>query len=225
MSRIAIVTARGGSKGIPRKNMRLVGGESLVARSVNSAKASKLFDIVVVSTDDDEIAAEAERWGGFVIRRPEALAGDGAKSIDAIVHALDDLKISDGLCCLLQPTSPLRTGEDIVAAHNYLISNDFDSVVSVCECEHHPYKALIFEGGKYSPVLGKSDFELPRQQLKKAYRINGAVYFNKVDTILRGRTFFGGRVGFFSMPSNRSIDIDSEIDIAIAEVILKGMKG
>jgi N-acylneuraminate cytidylyltransferase len=224
MNRIAIVTARGGSKGVPRKNMRLVGGESLVARSVNSAKASKIFDIVVVSTDDDEIAAEAERCGAFVIARPEVLASDGAKSIDAIAHALDELKISDGLCCLLQPTSPLRTGQDIVAAHNYLISNDFDSVVSVCECEHHPYKALIFEDGEYSPVLGKDGLELPRQQLKKAYRINGAVYLNKVDILLKERTFFGGSVGFFSMPSSRSIDIDSEMDIAIVEVILKGLK-
>lgn len=223
MSRVAIVTARGGSKGILRKNLRLIGGKTLVERSVNAAKVSRIFDVIVVSTDDDEIAAEAERCGAVVIRRPEILASDGAKSIDVVVHALDELKISNGFCCLLQPTSPLRTGQDIIEANDRLIFDDFDSVISICECEHHPYKSLILSNEGYFPVVSMGYFERPRQYLEAAFRINGAIYFNKISTLLREGTFFGGSVGFFSMPQNRSIDIDSEIDIAIAEVLLKGL--
>ena len=222
MKKIAIITARGGSKGVPRKNLRAIGGDSLIKRSVTAARNSHIFDTIVVSTDDAEIAREAEQCRATVVIRPPVLASDSAKSIDVVVHVLEKFKIADGLCCLLQPTSPLRTEQDIIQAYDHLNTGNFDSIISVCECEHHPYKTLIMKDGQYHPILQQEYFEQPRQSLEKAFRINGAVYLNKIASLLREQTFFAGNFGFSAMPWNRSIDIDSEIDIAIAELLLKG---
>lgn len=223
MVKVAVITARGGSKGVPRKNLREIAGVSLLKYAILAAKKSNLFDVIVVSTDCQEISKEAVNNDAKVVIRPDFLSGDNASSFDAVAHALDFLGIDGGISCLLQPTSPLRTEEDIIAAYNIYLKNDFDSVVSICESEHHPYKSLLLKNDRYEPLVDNSFFEKPRQTLDKAYRINGAVYFSKIEKLLKEKTFFSGSVGYSLMPSDRSIDIDSEIDLIIAEKLLKGI--
>ena len=222
MKKVAIITARGGSKGVLRKNLRKVAQASLVEHAIVAAQKSQLFDIVAVSTDCNEIELEAQRCGATIINRPDSLSGDSATSFDAVAHALGYLGIEVGVSCLLQPTSPLSTEKDIITAFN-LLNSGYDSVVSICECEHHPYKTLILKDGKYCPIVSREFFEKPRQSLNKAYRINGAVYFSKIEKLLEERTFFAGKIGYSVMPFERSIDIDSEVDLITAENFLKGI--
>lgn len=223
MKNIAIITARGGSKGVPRKNLRKVGNKSLVEHSIVTAQKSLLFDIVAVSSDCDEIGLEAQRCGAVFVKRPDDISGDNAKSFDAVAYTLNYLEVKKGLCCLLQPTSPLRTEEDVISAFE-LIGMGYDASISICECEHHPYKTIILNDGEYRPILSKNFFEMPRQSLDKAYRINGAIYFSKIEKLLNEKTFFAGKVGYSVMPIERSIDIDTEADLLQADQIIKGIK-
>lgn len=220
MIKIAIITARGGSKGVPGKNLRKIENVSLLERAIIAAQRSKVFDLIVVSTDCAEIEKDAQRCGASVVRRPDSISGDNAKSFDAVKHALDYLEIKEGISCLLQPTSPLRTEEDIISAFAVLNSG-YDSVVALCECDHHPYKTLILKNSEYHPILDREFFEKPRQALDKAFRINGAVYFSRIERLLQEKTFFAGKIGYYVMPVERSIDIDSESDLIIAENILR----
>lgn len=220
MIKIAIITARGGSKGVPGKNLRKIENVSLLERAIIAAQRSKVFDLIVVSTDCAEIEKDAQRCGASVVRRPDSISGDNAKSFDAVKHALDYLEIKEGISYLLQPTSPLRTEEDIISAFAVLNSG-YDSVVALCECDHHPYKTLILKNSEYHPILDREFFEKPRQALDKAFRINGAVYFSRIERLLQEKTFFAGKIGYYVMPVERSIDIDSESDLIIAENILR----
>lgn len=224
MKTVAVITARGGSKGVPGKNLRCVGGVSLVGRAILTAMASDRFDRVVVTTDCAEIAAEAIRYGAHALPRPPELAGDAARSIDAVLDALNQLAVAGehyDVCVLLQPTSPLRTAENITAALDVFAQSVVGSVISVCACEHHPYKTLLLRGGELKPLHDSASLEAPRQSLPSAYRPNGAIYVNKVSDLYVARKFFVSPLLPIVMDRVHSLDIDSEADLADAEILLQ----
>ncbi len=226
MSYIAIIPARSGSKGIKDKNLKLVGNHSLVARAVLSAQKIDKIDCVIVSTDSDRIADEAKKYGAKVHRRSKNSATDGAKTIEVIKEIYKDYQFTNEICILLQPTSPLRTSNDIVnSILQYEENKQQGSVVTVTECEHHPYKSLIItNNGTYKPIRSFEDLEQPRQNLNKAFRVNGAVYVASFKDILKNDSFFVYPQSFLEMSLSSSIDIDDYSDLERANILVKENK-
>lgn len=221
---IAIIPARGGSKGLSRKNIRLLNNEPLIAYSIDCALKSKFIRRVIVSTDDEEISEIAKNYGADIIKRPSELATDTAATIDVILHCLSCLETQKDFpecIVLLQPTSPLRISEDIDGAITTFFSKDCNSVISVCEPDHPPYWNLIIENNYLKPAFDKRYFKIRRQDLPKTYMPNGAVYISKTDYIKQNHNFYGDRTLPFFMPKERSVDIDTEIDFIVADAIIK----
>lgn len=214
---VAVIPARGGSKGVKDKNLQPVGGVSLVGRAILSAQKANI-DKIIVSTDSDNIAQEAERYGALVHRRSALTASDTAKTIDAVAELYRDMGLSDGdICVLLQPTSPLRDDDDIVRTiQKFESQNAQGSVISVVESEHHPYKMLLESNGQIAPLKDKASLEMPRQALPKALRVNGAVYVIGFASLLDNNSFFAEPVACIEMIATHSVDIDTYDDLAVA---------
>ncbi|MDO4433337.1 MAG: NTP transferase domain-containing protein [Alysiella sp.] len=217
----AIITARANSKGIPRKNLQTVGGISLLAHTILAAQQSGVFQRIIVSTDGEELAQHALQYQAEVIIRPDELASDNARSIDAVCHALQQADIQTGTATLLQPTSPLRRAHHIQAAFQLYDPVAKGSVVSACIAEHHPYKILLAENGSYRAVRQTDDLESPRQALPDAYRPNGAIYINDTAKLLQYRRFFLDPVQLYLMNETDSLDIDNAADLERANHLLK----
>ncbi len=215
---IAVIPARGGSKGIKNKNLQTVGGISLVGRAILSAKQAGIQKIVV-STDSTAIAEEALRYDVLVHQRSELTASDTAKTIDAVAELYNDMKLDiNDICVLLQPTSPLRDFCDIQEALELFERQRMQgSVMSTVESEHHPYKLLIqAEDGSVKPLYSKAALEMPRQALPKALRVNGAVYVISFANLLNEWTFFAEPITCTQMSETHSIDIDCASDLELA---------
>ncbi|MDO4222707.1 MAG: NTP transferase domain-containing protein [Acinetobacter sp.] len=219
--RIAIILARQNSKGIPLKNLQTVGGISLLGRAILAAKDSGVFSQIVVSTDGDAIAHEAKSYGVSVIHRPDELANDTATSIAGVLHALDELHIQDGICCLLQPTSPLRTGQHIREAYELFLQQNGGCVIAACASEQHPYKVLLQTEQGFMPVHELSDLERPRQQLPKAFTPNGAIYFNHIARLIAEPRFFHDPICLYEMSERDSVDIDRVQDLELANALVQ----
>jgi CMP-N-acetylneuraminic acid synthetase len=229
MQCLAIIPARGGSKGIPDKNIAMICGHPLIAWTIQAAKAVSEIDRLIVSTDSPIISQVAQQYGADVpFLRPAELAGDDTPSMDVIFHVLDHLDKMDkyypDYVLLLQPTSPLRTGTDIRNAINLAIEKNADSVVGVCPVSQHPYwMRTISEDGILLPFL-----QLPtasrRQELPGLYLPNGAIYLAHRDWILQKETFFTEQTYAYVMPPERSLDIDEPWDMHLAELILEDRK-
>ncbi len=219
---LAIIPARGGSKGIKNKNIAALAGKPLLQWTIEAAKKSKYVDRIVLSSDDPEIQGIAELLGCEVPFTREAhLATDEASTIDVLVDVLERVAGFD-VVVLLQPTSPLRTAEDIDSCLNLMMQDGAPSVVSLCEVEDHPALVVKFQNeNQITPFLPHpSSQSLRRQDLPGAFRLNGAVYAAKIHWLFRERSFTAqGSVGFV-MPKRRSIDIDDCDDLFTAEQLL-----
>jgi CMP-N,N'-diacetyllegionaminic acid synthase len=223
---LAIIPARGGSKGIPGKNIKLLAGKPLIAYSIEEAYKSKLINKIVVSTDDDVIEHISKKYGAEVIKRPNVLAQDNSPTIDAVIHVLNTLKKNGyiiDVVVLLQPTSPTRTQEDVDNAINFFIKNKdkFDSLISVCEFEHSPYWSFKIENGYLKPNFGEEYFNKRRQDLPRLYRPNGSIFIMRTESLLKFNSFNGKNILPYVMSEEKSIDIDSNMDFKLAEIIME----
>lgn len=225
---LGLIPARGGSKGLPRKNIKPLLGKPLIAWTIEQALTSKYIDMVVVSTDDKEIAEISKKYGAAVpFIRPKELAEDNAKGIDVVLHAIDWLKENDkrkqyDLVMLLQPTSPLRTTEGIDKAIEFLFLKEAKAIVSVCEVDHHPLWAnTLPEDGCMKDFIRREVTNKNRQELPVFYRLNGTIYLAYCDYIKQCKSFMGKETFAYIMPTERSIDIDSKTDLKLAEIIMK----
>ena len=220
---LAIIPARGGSKGVPKKNIRDLAGKPLIAWTIAEAKKSRYLDRCIVSTEDAEIKKVAEESGGEVpFLRPQGLAQDGTASIDVVLHAIRKLPDYD-FVVLLQPTSPLRTVEDIDGAIAFCFDHGAESCVSITESEHSPYWMYRLDGmQKMLPLLELSREEnYQRQKLPKVYRLNGAVYVNRIGALLSGRSLLEKDTVGYIMPQERSYDIDTMLDFELVGTVVR----
>lgn len=210
LSVLALITARGGSKGLPGKNIRLAHDRPLIDYTIAAARTARSVDRVVLSTDDDAIASVAAECGCEVpFRRPAELASDEARSIDVVLHALDQLAAHD-LVVLLQPTSPARTAWDIDEACRQLVSRGAPSCVSVTAASQSPYWMYRLEDeGRLHPLLELPVAASRRQDLPPVYVLNGAIYVARTDWLRVHGAFVGPGSVAHVMPPERSIDIDT----------------
>ncbi len=228
---LALVPARGGSKGIPRKNLQLLAGKPLVVHAIETGLAARLVSRVVCSTDDDEIAEVARQAGAKVpFRRPPELAQDVSEDWPVFVHALEWLEREEGwrpdLIVNLRPTSPLRRPRHVDEAIELLLRTGADSVKAVCLARQHPHKMwLRGDDGSMEPFL-KTKLRLergpdvPRAQLQEVYWQNGIVDVTRREVIFEQRTVIGARVAGLVIEPADSIDIDGPLDLALAELLL-----
>ena len=221
MTLLALIPARGGSKGIPGKNIRLLAGKPLIAHTIQAALAVvPALERVVVSSDDPAIAEVAQQWGAEVpFLRPPELAADDTPGISPVLHALEQLAdVSQVL--LLQPTSPLRSSRDIEGILAFQRKHQCPSVVSVCETGKHPqWSYRLGASGEMSPFLPPTPANC-RQQLEPAYTLNGAMYLGDRSWLLNHGSFLGPGTLGYSMPPERSVDIDTPLDWLWAETLL-----
>lgn len=223
---LAIVPARGGSKGVKRKNIRELSGKPLIAWTIEQAVSCKYIDKVIVSTDDNEIANISEKYGAEVpFLRPKDLSLDKSKMVDVVLHALSVINKGStfyDLFMLLQPTSPLRTIEDIAKSIESLFELNAKAILGICEVDHHPVLTnTLPENGCMGNFLSKELQNTNRQELPIYYRINGAMYLAYCDYYMKHKSFYSEQTYAYIMPHDRSVDIDSEIDFKLAEFLLE----
>lgn len=227
VNRLCVILARGGSKGLPRKNVLDLSGKPLLAWSIEAALSSHLFSKVIVSSDSAEILSVAADFGATPLRRPDELSSDSASSWDGVAHALDAERrngLEYDICCLLQPTSPLRTAEHIQEALRKLERSTADAVMSVTQVKDHPAKVFrISEGALHSYLPGT----LPtrRQDLESLYSENGAVYAFRVAAVaeatLRRCGLREAQTVPYVMSRTASVDIDDVIDFDFAAYLMR----
>jgi len=219
---LAVIPARGGSKGLPGKNILPLAGKPLIVWSIEAAKESKYIDTCIVSTDDDRIATVAEKYGCDVpFLRPEELATDESNSSDAILHALEKLEDRYDIVIILQPTSPLRTTEDIDNALELMIGKHAPIVVSICKSNKPIYWHYTLENNRtIKPVYPSKKIVSNRQEFPATYIPNGALYIAKVDYFKKTKTFYTDKTLGYIMPNERSVDIDSHIDFVLVKALI-----
>lgn len=222
---LAIIPARGGSKGIPRKNIKLLAGKPLIAWTIEEAKKSKYIDRLILSSEDDEIIRVAKEWGCEVpFVRPKELAEDDTPGIEPVLHVINTLPEIYDYVCLLQPTSPLRKGSDIDRAMAMCIKNNSNSCVSVTEVTEHPYLMYTTNEDKLSPLFPNMDINR-RQDLPKIFKLNGAIYFAAVNQVLNEKRLVNDKTLGYVMAKEFSIDIDNNIDFELCNnVLMKKLK-
>ena len=212
---VAVVPARGGSKGLPGKNLVRLGGRPLIAWTIAAALKAKLVDRVLVTTDDRAIAAAARRAGAEVVDRPKSLARDATPVLDAVRHALETAAPEAELVLLLQPTSPLRTAARVDEAVRLLRRRDADTVVAVSAPEVHPWRCVRFAKGRMRFAVPRPSRRLNRQDYPEVYAINGALYLTRAGLVRRGK-LYGPKVEPLVMSSAEAVDIDDAADLALA---------
>jgi len=221
---IAIIPARGGSKGIPGKNLKVLGGRPLLAWTILAASAAKKIGKIFVSTDDAQIAAVAEQYGASVIWRPSEISGDAASSESALIHALVSVRdageeIDDQRTCVfLQCTSPLTTGEDIDAVVDKLVQEEADSAFSVVGFDYFVWREA---NGQAEGINHDKTFRPRRQDREPQYVENGAIYAMRIGGFLEAKHRFFGKTVFHAMPRERCWEIDEPVDFEIAENLLR----
>lgn len=221
---IAVIPARAGSKSIVNKNIKELAGKPLIGWSIEVAKASKYIDRVIVSTDGDLIGKVALDLGAEVYHRDEHLASDTALVKDCLVDLITRL-VAEGesvdYIVLLEPTSPLRSIEDVNNTIEKLLY--FDSVATFSEAELNPHRAWKIIDDEVTTFIEGAVPWLPRQQQPEAYQLNGAVYAFKVKSLPNeGSSILFGKIGSVIIPHERAVDIDNEIQFLLAEKLIEG---
>ena len=218
---LAIIPARGGSKGLPRKNVLDLDGKPMIAWSIEAAAGSQFIDRCIVSTDDAEIAEVARRHGADVpFMRPDQYACDESTTLDVALHALDELPGHD-LVVILQPTSPLRTAYDIDQTIEAIVARQAPSAVSVYEPAKSPYWAYrTDDDGRLIGLLDQELASKRRQELPAAYVLNGAVYVARVDWLRDKLRFVTDETVAHVMPAERSLDVDTAFDLKLVAFYL-----
>ena len=227
MKILALITARGGSKRLPGKNIRILGGKPLIVWSIDVAKNIPELCDILVSTDDPAIAAVCEEAGAYVPwLRPPELANDTASSVDVALHALDWYEAEkgavDGLL-LLQPTSPFRTQATVQRGIELFSKHDYQPVLGVSPTHAHPMWTLKMEGDYLVPFMGEHGFRTRSQDLPSAYVVNGSFYLITPAELRACRSFVGAKtIPLVIESTQEAIDIDTEWDFKIAELYFKG---
>jgi CMP-N-acetylneuraminic acid synthetase len=224
---LGIVPARGGSARVPRKNLAVLGGRTLVRRALETALAAGCFDVVAISSEDDEILAEADGLDVAVLHRPPELATDASRAADFALHALHALDDQGGrfeAVGIVQCTSPFTAPEDVAGAVALLETTGAESVVTVSRADaaHHPLKLKRLDGDRLLPYL-EDDHLTPSHELEPFWARNGSVYVFRRDVVERGLE--AEDVRGYEMPTERSFDIDTARDLLFAEFLLERADG
>ncbi|MCG3717785.1 cytidylyltransferase domain-containing protein [Aliarcobacter butzleri] len=211
---LAIIPARGGSKGLPKKNIIDLAGKPLIAWTIETSLSSKYITKTIVSSDSDEILEVSKQYGSFILKRPIEFASDTSSSEVVVKHAMESMEEKFDYVILLQPTSPLRDTKDIDSAFEKFFSLDATALISVCEYDNKILKA--FKENEFGYIEGISNNKYPfmrRQDLPKTYMSNGAIYIIKVDKFLENNSFFTDKTISFIMDEIKSLDIDTKEDL------------
>lgn len=222
---LAIIPARGGSKGIPDKNIKIFAGKPLIVHTIEAAKKAKGISRIIVSTDSEKIAQIAIRSGAEIpFMRPKRLATDSARAIDNYIYTLSRLNSVAGKkyshFMVLQPTSPLRTSKDIDNAIQLFFDKKADSVISVCESWHPvEWTKRIDSMGILKNFILKNN-QKNKQAYIKTYIPNGALFVFKLSLIEQKKTYYSGKTYAYLMPKERSIDIDDDFDFEMAQYLM-----
>ncbi|WP_270255456.1 cytidylyltransferase domain-containing protein [Collinsella intestinalis] len=224
MSVLAVIPARGGSKGIPGKNIKEVCGHPLIAYTIDAARKSKYIDDVVVSTDSEQIASISNRYGARTpFLRPAHLSGDEARSIDALIHCVDWLSRHGqkyDIAVFLQPTSPLRSASEIDGSLETFIVHGKLGVASVSRVSESPLlMRRLCQSGVLHPLI-PVESTIRRQEMPEFFRVNGAIYINMIEGLSSETSLNDNPIGY-CMQESRSIDIDCVDDLRAAEELLK----
>jgi len=221
---LAIIPARGGSKGIPNKNIINIGDNPLIKYTIDAALESKMLTHCIVSTDSDAISDVAKLCGAMVpFRRPDNLSDDKALSLPVMQHAVDFMESDQGflydIVIMLQPTTPLRQAKDIDNAIKLLFDTNADSVISVVDVEgHHPLRMKRIVDGRLVNFIDQGHEDMrPRQELPPVYIRNGAIYATQRDILMKKDSFTGMDSRAYIMPSDRSVNIDTHEDLLLAK--------
>ena len=226
---LAVIPARGGSKGVPRKNIRPVHGKPLIAYTIEPALAVKdrLYRLIV-STDDEEIAETALKYGAEVpFMRPANLGGDKVPMVPVLQHAVQAIEAMDGVkidwVLLLQPTCPFRLPEDILASLDLAMQGGCDSVISVVQVlSHHPILMKKIEDNRLLPFMIEEVEGTRRQDYTPpAYMRNGCIYLTNRDSLIHNHSIWGKVIRPYIMPEERSVNVDSEQDLKLVEFMLE----
>lgn len=225
MATLCLIPARGGSKGIPGKNLAVVGGRPLLDWTVDAAAGAGPAARVVVTTDSDDIAERALAIGAEVpFRRPPELAADDTPGIDPILHAIEALATGGyrpDLVICLQPTSPLRSAQDVRAALALFADDRVEAVVSVSPVRGHPlWMKTVDDEGWLHPFTA-DPVPPTRQTLPPVFALNGAIYAARREVLLRTRGWYTDRTRSYVMPPERSLDIDTPFDMRVADLLLR----
>ena len=224
---LGLIPARGGSKGIKGKNIIPFAGKPLIAWTIEASLGSKYIDSTIVTTDSSEIAVTAKQYGAEIpFMRPDELAGDKAKTVDAVIHAINTLRMQ-GRCydvlVLLQPTSPLRTSGDIDEALEVFFRAGEKGTVAISPASDSPLLIrCLNDADKMTPLLNMNS-TCRRQDMPKYYRVNGSIYINSIAAICADTSFNDNPVPFI-MKKAHSVDIDEPEDIILAEYYLRESK-
>ena len=218
---LAIIPARSGSKGLKDKNIKNLKGKPLLAYTIEAARACMFFDRVIVSTDSEKYAQIAKNYGADVpFLRTAINSSDNANSWDVAKEVLSKLEEKYDVIVWLQPTSPLRTAEDITKAIDLFFEKEADTLFSVCETQHPMFWCNTLDETLSAKDFIKQEFHKPRQQLPKSYTLNGAIYVVKT-ACLKNLNLYSDKGFVYIMDKKHSIDIDTEIDFKLAELLLK----
>ena len=226
---LAIIPARGGSKRLPRKNIRPLAGKPLLAYSIEAARSSQYIDRIIVSTEDMEIANIAKKFGADVpALRPMELAEDATKSDDVLKYTAEYMESKENyipdIIVLIQPTSPLVSAEDIDKTVETLIAGNSHSSLTVCEITERPEWMYLLNNKKPMLFLNKSSLKARSQDLPELGIINGAVYVMTHNTIMKRNKIIDENTSIYLMPRERTVDIDELFDFQLAEFLMKANK-